>query len=85
MVADFSLAIALGLIRCEKSMGDIVLGIELGHLLAGKICSVVRDDSMGDPKATYYVLPEELDNLLPADFGERYCLDLFDKVVGGYQ
>ena len=34
---------------------------------------------------TRFVLPEELDNLLLDDFGERHCLDLFGEIVGGYQ
>jgi len=66
-------------------MGDVVLGAEAGHLLDGEISYVIRNDSVGDPEATYYVLPEELDNLLPADLGERHCLDPFGEVVGGYQ
>jgi len=36
-----------------------------------------------EPKATDYVLPEELDNLLPGDLGERHCLDPFGEIVGG--
>jgi len=54
-------------------------------LLAGVISSVVGDNGVGDPKATYYALPEELDNLLPADLEERHCLDSFDEVVSDYQ
>jgi len=65
-------------------MGDVVLGAKAGHFLVGKISSVVRDDSVMDPKATYYALPEDLDNLLPADLGERYCLNPFGEVVGVY-
>ena len=52
-------------------------------LLAGEIGSVILDDSVGNPEATYYVLSEELDNLLPADLGEQHCLDPFGEVVGG--
>jgi len=66
-------------------MGDIVLGAEAGHLFAGEISSIVRDDNVGDPKVTYYVLSEKLDNLFPSDLGERHCLDPFGEVVGGYQ
>ena len=66
-------------------MDDVVFGIEAGRLLAGEINSVVGDDSLRDSEATYYVLSEELDNLLPTDLGERYCLDPFGKVVDGYQ
>ena len=46
-------------------MSDVVFGAEAGHLLAGEISPVVRDDYVRDSKATYYVLSEELDNLLP--------------------
>jgi len=53
-------------------------------LLAGEISFVDGDDSVGDLKATYYVLLEKLNNLLPANLKERYCLDLFG-VAGGYQ
>jgi len=66
-------------------MGDVVFGVEAGHLLTGKISSIVRNDSVGDPKATYYVLSEELDNLLPADLGERHCFGPFCEVIVGYQ
>ena len=65
-------------------MGD-VFGAEAGHLLAGEISFIVGDDGVRDSEATYYILPKELDNLLPANLGERYYLDTFGKVVGGYQ
>ena len=66
-------------------MGEVVFGAKAGHLLAGEISSVVGDDCARDSKAIYYVLPEELDNLLLTDHKEWYCLDLFGKVVSGYQ
>ena len=31
-------------------MGDVVFGVEAGHLLTGKISSIVRNDSVGIPK-----------------------------------
>jgi len=65
-------------------VGD-VFGAEAAYLLAGEISSVVGDDCVRDSEATHYVLPEEFDNLLPTNFEERYCLDPFGKVVGGYQ
>jgi len=65
-------------------VGNVVFGTETGHLLAGEISSVIGDDSVRDSEATYYVLSEKLDNLLPANLRERYCLDPFGKVVGGY-
>jgi len=66
-------------------MGDIVFDTEAGYLLTSKVGSIVKDDSVGNPKTAYYVLPEKLDNLLPADLGEQYCLNSLGKVVGGDQ
>jgi len=31
-------------------MGDVVFDVEAGHLLAGKISSIVGNDSVGDPE-----------------------------------
>ena len=59
-VADFSLAIALRITRCRESMGDLVLGVETGYLLAGKVCSVVGDDGVGEPEATHYFCQRNL-------------------------
>ena len=83
-VADFNLAVPLRIISCVEPMGDLILGVEAGHLLAGNVHSVVGDDGLGDPEAIHYVLPQKPDNLLPGDFGERHCLDSFGEVVGGY-
>ena len=44
---------------------NVVFSAEAGYLLAGEIGSVVEDDSVGNLEATYYVLPEELDNCCP--------------------
>jgi len=30
-------------------MGDFVFGAEASYLLAGKVCSIIGDDSMGEP------------------------------------
>ena len=38
-------------------MGDAVFGVEAGYLLAGKIDSVIGDDSVGNLEAVYNVLP----------------------------
>ena len=83
-VADFSLAVASRVIRYGEAMSDLVLGTKASYLLTGKVCSIIRDDGVGRPEATYYVLPEELDNLLLGDFGERHCLNPFGEVVGGH-
>jgi len=66
-------------------VGDVVFGAKAGYLLAGEVGSIVGDDSVGNPEVVYYVLLEELDNLLPADLGERYCLNPLGKVVSGGQ
>ena len=65
-------------------MDDVVFGTDVGHLLAGEISSVVRDDGVGDPDVTYFVLPEELDNLLPANLRKWHRLDPFGEVIGAY-
>ena len=65
-------------------MGDPVLGAEADYLFAGKVHSIVIDDSVGEPEATHYILPEELGDLFPSDFREQDCLDPFGEVVGGH-
>jgi len=65
-------------------MDKLILGAEAGHLLAGKVCSVVGDNSVGESKVTHDVLPKKLDNLLTSDFGEWHCFDPFSEIVGGY-
>ena len=49
-------------------MDDLIFCTEAGYLLVGKVRSVVRDDGVGELKATHYALSEELDNLLSGDF-----------------
>ena len=66
-------------------MGNVVFGAEAGYLLAGEVGSIIRDDGVGNPEVAYYVLPEKLDNLLPADLREQYCLNPLGKVVVGHQ
>ena len=66
-------------------MSDLVFGAKAVYLLASKVHSFVGDDGVGEPKVTHYVLPEELDNMLPGDFGEPQCIDKFIEVVSGYQ
>ena len=66
-------------------MDDIVFGAEAGYQLVDKVGTIIGDDSVGNPEVACYVLPEELDNLLPADLGQRYCLNSLSKVVGGDQ
>ena len=65
-------------------MCDFILATEIHHLSAGEVRSIVRNNVVGEPKVAYYVLPQELDNLLPGDFREWRCLDPFGEVVHGY-
>jgi len=65
-------------------MCDFILGAETGHLLAGKVRSIVRD-VVGESEAAHYFLPEKLDNLLPGEFRKWHRLDLFGEVASGYQ
>jgi len=84
-VVDLSLAIAMRNKRCGESVGDLVRGTKASYFLAGKVYSIVKDYGIGELKALHYVLPEELDNMLPGDFKERHCFDPFGEIVGGYQ
>ena len=84
VIADLSLAITLRIVSRGESMGDLILCAEAGYLFAGEVRSVAGDDGMGELEATYYVLAEELGNLLPRDFREGDCLDSFGEVVGGH-
>jgi len=68
VIADFSLAIVLGVIRCEKSMG-YVFGAEAGNLLAGEISSIFRDDSVGILKLLTMFCQRNL-AIFPSDLGE---------------
>jgi len=52
-------------------------------LLAGEVRSFVGDNGVGESEAAHYVAPNELDNLLPGNFGEWHCLDPFGEVVNG--
>ena len=40
MVVDLSMVIVLGIIRHGESMGNLVLGVEAGYLLTGKVFSL---------------------------------------------
>ena len=64
-IADFN---TLGIIGREESVGGLIRSVKAGHLLAGKVRPVVRDDGVEELEMTHYVLPEKLDNLLLSDF-----------------
>ena len=49
---------ALRVISCRELIGDLVLAVEAGYLLAGKVRSVVREDGVGEPEATHYAPPQ---------------------------
>jgi len=65
VVVDFSPAIVLRIIEKGESMCDFVLSVETGHLLTGKVHTIVRDNDVEESEVAYYILPEELDNLFP--------------------
>jgi len=77
--------LSLWIVGSEESLGNLVLGVKAHHLPTRKVGHVARDNSMGKSKVTHDVLPEEFDNLLPIDIGERYYFYLFCKVVCGNQ
>jgi len=85
VIVDLGLTITLRIVGREESMGNLILRAEVGYLLAGKICPVVRDNGVIESEATYNVLPMKLDNLLTSDFGECHRFDPFCEVVSGYQ
>ena len=82
MIDDLSLTITLKIIGCGESMGYLILNAEAGHLLAGKVCPVVRDNGVGGSDMTRDVFPKNFDNLLSSDFEEWHCVHPFG---GGYQ
>jgi len=63
-------------------LGDHILGTKGGYLLAGEVRSIIGDDNVWEAKATHNILPQELDHLVPNDFGERHNFDPFCEVVG---
>ena len=48
-------------------MLDLVLGTEVGYLVAGEVSPIVRDNGMGNTEASDNMNPKELDNLLSSD------------------
>lgn len=64
MIADLGLTITLRIAESGESMSDLVLREEVGYLLAGKVCFIVRDDGVGESEATHDILPKKLDSLL---------------------
>ena len=66
-------------------MGDLLLGTEACHLLAREVGPIVGDDGVRKPEVAHDILPEELDNLLPCDVGERHCFHPLSEVVCGHQ
>ena len=45
---------------------------------------LVSEIMVWELEVTYYVLLEELDNLLSGDFRKRHYFDPFGEIVGGY-
>jgi len=74
----------LRIVGNEEPVSDLILRVEVGYLLAGKVCPIVRDNGEGASKVTHDVLPRKLDNLLISDFVEWHRFDLSSEVVGDY-
>ena len=66
-------------------MSDLVPEVEVGHMFACKVGSILEDDGMRKPEATDDILLEEFHHLLSCDLREQHYLYPFCKVVGGYQ
>jgi len=49
-INDLGLTIALRIVGSGESVSDLILIAKVGHLLAGIVCLVVGDNSMGSPK-----------------------------------
>ena len=84
MIIDRGLIIVLRIVGSGEPVGDLMLGAEVGHFLAGKVCYVIGDNGVGESEATHDVLPKKPDNLLTSDFGEWHRFDSFGDVIGGY-
>ena len=57
-------------------------GTEIFKLLAYKLCSVVRYQSVGYAKMHYYAM-QEFDYVFLSDTSDRLCLDPFGKSIDG--
>ena len=84
MVADFSLTITLGVISEENRWVILYLAKKLATCLLAKLV-LLSEMIVWGSQSDIYVLPEKLDNLLPADLREWHCLDSFGEVVSDYQ
>ena len=82
-VTDIGLAITLWAVGGGESMGDLILRAEARHLQAHKVDPVIGDDGMRQSEVIHNVLPEQFNNLLPCDVGERYCFHPLYEVVRG--
>ena len=71
MIADLSLTITLRTLGHGESVDDLILSVEAGDLLAGKVCPIVRDDGVGILKR-HDVLPKKFNNMLSRDFGAMF-------------
>ena len=61
-IVDLGLTIALKIVGSREPVGDLVLKVEVGHLLAGKVYPIVGNNGVGEFEATHNILPKKLDN-----------------------
>jgi len=82
---DLGLTITLRIVGFGEPVGDLILRAKVDHLLAGKVCPIVKDIGVGEFEATHDVLPKKLDNMVTSDFREWHRFDPFGELVDGYQ
>jgi len=59
--------------------------VELSQTLIKKVPAIVGDNGSRDVKPVYFVLPNELLNLVSRDCSKRFCLNRLGKVVDSYK
>ena len=60
MIVDLDLTIALKIVGSREQVGNLIFRVEVGHLLAGKVCPIVRDNGVRESEATHDVLSKNL-------------------------
>jgi len=69
-ITNLSLTITLRIIRCEETVGYLVLNAKVGHLFASEVRLIVGYNGVGDFEETYNVLSKKFNNLLFNNFRE---------------
>ena len=83
LINSFSLSITLGVIRYTKGMLNLIPKAKCIHVMIPKILPIISDDSMGNSKATYNMILNELDYLGSCSRHHRNSLNPLGKVLSG--